>query len=289
MEQDEKRRDTAATHHPANKGCRRAIFHPLATARAREGMGVPLQSLSLPCPKLAEHHQLPRCDLGRRPALSSPRPLSDAPIPARRVQGPPGSRAAPRRAAAGAPLRTGRSEHPPGSDPTAARTRPGTPSTARGPLPVHRRRKRRTHGPCARARPRWPRRRRATGRGKAPAPRPPAWHGGPPGQAAGPGGRSRGGWRRMAALTCYAMAPARTARREREGPPRAGAYGRPGRYRQVGAAPRLHGASAGSERPPLVGSHRALSRSKVGRVLEGVSGERIGAASASRSARSLRS
>lgn len=69
-------------------------------------MGVPLQCLCLPCPKLAEHHELPRCDLGRRPALSSPRPLSHAPFPARRLQGPSGSRAAPRRAAAGVPLRT---------------------------------------------------------------------------------------------------------------------------------------------------------------------------------------
>lgn len=179
----------------------------------------------------------PDAILGGGPPSVSPPALSDAPFPAHRLQGPPGSRAAPQRAAAGALFRDGTfraltqlrsrggadaARHPqhrlwaaPGSPPLEAtyvrrgphRLSP-SPAPFAPPPPGYGPRE----GPGARA------------------PHP-GQQGGPPGQMAGPGGHSRGGWRRMA-LTCYAMAPARhgAARREREELPRAGAYGRPGRY-----------------------------------------------------------
>lgn len=122
-------------------------------------------------------------------------------------------------------LGTERSERSPSSDPAAARTRPGTPSTAFGPRPVHRRWKRRTYGAArtararARARPLLPRRRRATGRGKAPAPGLPA-----PGTArrapGADGGTGRALPGRMAADGSHLLRDgAGTARR---GPPREG-------------------------------------------------------------------
>lgn len=49
----------------------------------------------------------PDAILGGGPPSVSPPALSDAPFPAHRLQGPPGSRAAPQRAAAGAPFRDG--------------------------------------------------------------------------------------------------------------------------------------------------------------------------------------
>lgn len=172
-----------------------------------------------------------------------PTPALARSVPRPPTSGPFRFPSSPAEGSSRSPFKDGTSESPPGSDPTAARTRPGTPGTARGPLLLHCRQKRRAQGSCPRARPRWPRRRRATDRGKAPAPRLPTRRGGPRGRRrgrAGPPGSDGSGWRRSPATRWRRHG---TARREKEGPPRAGAYGRSGRYRQVSAAPPLHGAS----------------------------------------------